>query len=106
VLLDVERGRAGIRVLTWVAVGMRVRRGFVVVEGHEAVVGSVDDAVEAGVEAQDDDDDEPAGEEVDEEADFVAAKPAPFPSVSICVCGRGGGMKRRTGADITVAIEP
>lgn len=47
-------------------------------ERHEAVVGHVYDAVEAGVEGEDDYDDEPAGDEVDEEADFVVAEPAPY----------------------------
>jgi hypothetical protein len=48
-----------------------------IMKGHEAVVGGVNDTIESRVESKDDDDDEPAGNKVDEEADFVAAKPAP-----------------------------
>lgn len=74
---DAARGRDG-GGLAWGGEGVRVGGVLLVVEGHEAVVGCVDYAVEAGVEGEDDEDDKPAGDEVDEESDFVGAEPAPW----------------------------
>ena len=51
-------------------------RGLVI-EGHETVVGFVDEAVETDVEGEDGDDDEPAGDEVYEKTDSVGCEPAP-----------------------------